>query len=91
MKRLMIAAALALLTTTAHADDLRVAKGMMLASLYDRDCEKIPNLKPMIQQMLAEIPASTVQTGMTQASAYYRSMATPDFCKIMKPQIMGGP
>jgi hypothetical protein len=45
MKRLMVTAvALGLLITTAHADDVDTAKGIMIANLYDRDCEPVASL-----------------------------------------------
>jgi hypothetical protein len=89
MKRLMMAAAaLALLTTnTAHADDVTTAKGMMIASLYDRDCERLPGLEAMIRKVLAEIPASSMKVGMAQAREQYQSMVTAKFCETTKPVV----
>ncbi len=44
MKRLMMtAAALALLTTAAHAGDYEVAMGMFTSSLYDKHCARVPD------------------------------------------------
>jgi hypothetical protein len=86
MKRLMMtAAALGLLMTTAHADDVGTAKGMMIASLYDRDCERIGGLEPMIKQLLEIIPADAMRTGMDQGKAYYRSMNRDAFCAAARP------
>jgi hypothetical protein len=85
MKRLMLtAAAFALLTTAAHADDVSTAKGMMIASLYDDHCEKIPGLEPKIKALLAVIPASSMRLGMDQAKEYFQSMSTDKFCEATK-------
>jgi hypothetical protein len=84
MKRLLTAVVLALLTTTAHADDVSTAKGMMIAGLYDHHCEKIPGLEAKIRTLLAAIPASSMRVGMDQAKEYFQSMATKKFCKATK-------
>jgi hypothetical protein len=84
----MTAAALALLTTAAHADDdVSVAKGMMITSLYSRDCEKIPGIEQLIKHMLEQIPASAMKAGMAQAVDVYRSMTTIKFCSLYKDDI----
>lgn len=85
MRRLLTAAALALLTTAAHADDVGTAKGMMIASLYDGHCEKVPGLDVKIRTLLAVIPASSMRIGMDQAKEYFQSMATAKFCEATKP------
>jgi hypothetical protein len=61
------------------------AKGMMIASLYDRHCEKIPGLEAKIRTMLAVIPASVMRTGIDQAGDYFKSMVTKNFCEVTKP------
>jgi hypothetical protein len=88
MKRLMMtAAALALLITTAHADDVGTAKNMMIANLYDRDCEPVAGLERMVKQLLVVIPADAMHAGVDQALAYYRSMSREAFCVTAKPLV----
>jgi hypothetical protein len=65
-------------------DDVGAARGMMIASLYDHHCEKIPGLEAKIRTMLAVIPASTMTIGMDQAGEYFRSMVTKKFCEATK-------
>ena len=58
----------------------------MIASLYDRDCEKLPGLEAMIRKLLAEIPANSMKVGMAQAREH-QSMATAKFCETIKPVV----
>lgn len=84
MKRLTAIALALLVTTSARADDAGVAKGMMLASTYDKFCEKIPGLETTLRQLLAEIPATTMRKGMDEAVKFYNSMSTAEFRSTMK-------
>jgi hypothetical protein len=88
MKRLiMTAAAVGLLITTAHADDVGTAKGIMIANLYDRDCERVAGLEAMVKQLLATVPADAMHAGVDQALADYRSMSREAFCVAAKPVV----
>jgi hypothetical protein len=81
MKRLMMtAAALALLSATALADNVRTATMMSVAHFYDRDCAKIPGLEAMLKTMLAQLPADEVVAGLARGRDTYRTMSSK-FCE----------
>jgi len=87
MKRsLLAAAALVLLASTAHADNVRTATMMSIAHFYDRDCSKIPDLKAMIETMLAQLPADEVIAGSARGREMYRTLGTK-FCETYKPVV----
>lgn len=90
MKRLLTAAALALLmiTTAAHADDARVAEGMFAASLYDRDCAKLPaETMSQIEPLLRQIPRDVMLAAIARVKAKYQELGTAKFCELWKDKI----
>jgi hypothetical protein len=72
-------------TTPALADDDVFA--LMIASLYDRDCEKIPGIDQLVKLMLEQIPASAVNAGIEEARKVHQGMPTIKFCSLYKADI----
>jgi hypothetical protein len=84
----MTTAALALLMTTAHADDaLTLSKGTARLSLYDRFCEKVPGSKGLIEGVLAEVPARIMRDGQAAVIKEFEAIETIKWCALYKPNI----
>ena len=90
MRMIAMTTALALLMTPAHADDASVAEGMFAASLYDRDCAKLPPAKmASIKTLLGEINRDVMLAAIKRVGDYYRSVGTAAFCAEWKVKIEG--
>jgi hypothetical protein len=90
MRRLLTAAVLALLTTTAaNAGKNEVAEGFAVLTIYNENCEKLENRSvPFPMQTLADavakLDAATVKAGQERAMALYRDMGHAKFCATYK-------
>jgi len=87
-KFLLTAAALALLTTAAHADDASVARGIATFIAYDLKCEKVPlAFKSAMDEALETVSTSAFKAATETVLAFYQSAGPAAFCKANKPVI----